>query len=198
MTHSSASSAPGIARHGFRDATTDPDQIRRWWRRQPDANLAIATGAPSPDVLDARLPRYHLDFRGRGGYVLAAPSQVGGKPYRLIKRRATMAGLDWAKVVDLLEPERLAGRAAARPARPARGELGRLVSWVADLTLDGHNRNDGLFWVACRAGEVGDETVLADLAVAARATGLTDREIKRTIASARRNAGHQAIREGAS
>jgi hypothetical protein len=39
-------------RHGFKDATTDPGQIRAWWNRNPAANLAIATGAPGPDVLD--------------------------------------------------------------------------------------------------------------------------------------------------
>jgi hypothetical protein len=39
-------------RHGFRDASTDPDRIRSWWHRQPDANIAIATGLPGPDVLD--------------------------------------------------------------------------------------------------------------------------------------------------
>ena len=38
--------------HGFRDATTDPDQITGWFTRHPDYNLAIATGAPGPDVLD--------------------------------------------------------------------------------------------------------------------------------------------------
>src|SRR5258707_15876555 len=39
-------------RHGFRDATTHPDQIRSWRQPQPHANLATATGAPGPDVLD--------------------------------------------------------------------------------------------------------------------------------------------------
>ncbi len=38
--------------HGFHDATTDPGRIRAWWRRWPRANVAIATGAPGPDVLD--------------------------------------------------------------------------------------------------------------------------------------------------
>lgn len=38
--------------HGFHDATTDPARIRAWWQRWPDANVAIATGAPGPDVLD--------------------------------------------------------------------------------------------------------------------------------------------------
>lgn len=45
--------------HGFRDATTDPDQIRRWWESCPAANLAIATGAPGPDVLDVDVK--HVD-----------------------------------------------------------------------------------------------------------------------------------------
>ena len=38
--------------HGFRDATTDEQQITAWFTRHPGANLAIATGAPGPDVLD--------------------------------------------------------------------------------------------------------------------------------------------------
>jgi hypothetical protein len=38
--------------HGFRDATTDEQQITGWFGRDPDLNVAIATGAPGPDVLD--------------------------------------------------------------------------------------------------------------------------------------------------
>jgi hypothetical protein len=38
--------------HGYRDATTGKDQITGWFSRHPDWNLAIATGAPGPDVLD--------------------------------------------------------------------------------------------------------------------------------------------------
>lgn len=30
--------------HGFEDATTDEEHIRRWWRMWPDSNVAIATG----------------------------------------------------------------------------------------------------------------------------------------------------------
>ena len=117
--------------HGFRDATTDPDQITGWFTRHPDWNLAIATGAPGPDVLDVdqhgpagngyaalgrlrraglldgaaayvrtpsgglhayftgtaqrsgHLPAQHLDFLSSGGYILAPPSQVDGRPYQL-------------------------------------------------------------------------------------------------------------------
>jgi hypothetical protein len=38
--------------HGVNDATTEPEQIARWWTRNPDRNVAIATGVPGPDVLD--------------------------------------------------------------------------------------------------------------------------------------------------
>jgi putative DNA primase/helicase len=32
---------------GLKDATTDPDTIRSWWGRWPDANIAVRTGAES-------------------------------------------------------------------------------------------------------------------------------------------------------
>ena len=38
--------------HGYRDATRDERQITVWFVSHPDWNLAIATGAPGPDVLD--------------------------------------------------------------------------------------------------------------------------------------------------
>jgi Bifunctional DNA primase/polymerase, N-terminal len=33
--------------NGLKDATIDPDLIQRWWREEPDFNIAIATGAVS-------------------------------------------------------------------------------------------------------------------------------------------------------
>ncbi len=217
-------------RHGFRDASTDPNEIRSWWRRQPGANLAVATGAPGPDVLDVdkhgpegsgfaayrqldeaglldgaiamvatprgglhvyftgteqasgRLPRHFLDFKAVGGYVLAPPSRVGGKPYRMLIDGAGFGILDWAEITRLLEPrrERLIRRRVATIGDPA-----RLVAWVA--RLEEGNRNCGLFWAACRAVETGQESLLDSLAAAAAATGLPDREVARTIASALRS-----------
>jgi putative DNA primase/helicase len=32
---------------GFKDATKDPDQARRWWDKWPDANIGIPTGRVS-------------------------------------------------------------------------------------------------------------------------------------------------------
>jgi len=142
-------------RHGFKDATTDPERITAWWTAVPGRNVAIATGAPGPDVLDVdvrpdgsgyaalgrlkragllegslaivatpsgglhayytgtgqgsgRLPAHHLDFKAAGGYVLAPPSAVCGKRYRLAwhqqNHQAAGGRLDWAAAVTLLDP----------------------------------------------------------------------------------------------
>jgi hypothetical protein len=55
--------------HGYRDATTDPAQITDWFGRHLDWNLAIATGAPGPDVLD-------VDDHGPAGNGYAAFRQL--------------------------------------------------------------------------------------------------------------------------
>lgn len=39
-----------IYKGGFRNATTDPVQIGKWWRKNPDANIGIATGQMSGGV----------------------------------------------------------------------------------------------------------------------------------------------------
>lgn len=41
-----------ITKSGFKDATTDPEQVRRWWQENPAANIGIPTGAMIFDVLD--------------------------------------------------------------------------------------------------------------------------------------------------
>ena len=229
--------------HGFKDATTDPQIITAWWTTRPTRNVAIATGAPGPDVLDvdvrpggsgyqalsrlrragllrqplaavatpsgglhlyylgtsqpsARLPAQHLDFKASGGYILAPPSAVGGKPYRPIPQRhargdrTTAPRLDWAAITGLLTPAQPGFRDALPPGH---ADTARLAAWVAQLPEG--NRNAGLFWAACRAAEAGHPAALDTLAEAAQAAGLPDREIARTIASADRSARreHQVL-----
>ena len=43
-----------LTRHGFKDATTDPDRITDWWQTWPDANIGIPTGISGCgyDILD--------------------------------------------------------------------------------------------------------------------------------------------------
>jgi hypothetical protein len=216
--------------HGYRDATRDERQITVWFAGHPDWNLAIATGAPGPDVLDidnhgpagngyaafrrlkdaglldgaaayvrtpsgglhvyfvgsrqrnGHLAGHHVDFRSAGGYVLTPPSQVDGHPYQLIGQPGGHAGLDWAVVIRLLQPE----PHRRQPCQPqtASRDLSGLARWVA-AQPEG-NRNAGLFWAANRALETDPAADLSPLAAAARQAGLPDAEITRTLDSARR------------
>jgi hypothetical protein len=231
--------------HGFKDATTDLDQITRWWWYNPAANVAIATGAPGPDVLDVdvkptgsgwaafnRLKRaglltgavvlvstrngglhayyagtgqpsgairgQHLDFKARGGYVLAPPSTVpaddwaadGTGRYELIDARGGGASIDWARCKRLLTPPRPAPPIVS-PGQP--GSVDTLVRWVAQRE---HGEiNWCLYWAAKQAALIGklDDTAATDLVAAAaaaaggHATPAGERESWRTIASARKS-----------
>lgn len=221
--------------HGFKDATTDPDVIRQWWRRMPAANVAIATGAPAVDVLDVdvkpdgsgfaafnrlkraglltgalalvrtpsgglhayfagtgqrcgALKRHFIDFKAAGGYVLAPPSTVHGRAYELLDRRDASGVLDWPNVVRLLDPPR---PAAPRPTRRRRKTgVDGLAAWVAGQPEG--NRNNALFWAACRAVEEGHGASLGELVAAAVQAGLDERSAWRTAQSARRTIGETA------
>ena len=221
-------------KNGLLDATTDPERIQSWWGRNPERNVAIATGTPGPDVLDVdnhgeagngfaaynRLRReglvdnpgavirtpsggfhayfagsgqrngkitgQHIDFRSQGGYVVAPPSMVGGRPYEVIQHQARAGTVDFGAVRRLLAPEPERKPERHMDGRPR--DVTHLADWVARQAADSHNRNDGLFWAACRAVEVGDTATLEAIARAARSTGLEQREIDRTVASALRTA----------
>lgn len=50
--------------HGFHDASTDPEIIRRWWAKWPDAMIGMPTGAASGrDVLDVDMD----ELQGKDG-----------------------------------------------------------------------------------------------------------------------------------
>lgn len=60
---------------GFKAATTDPDLIRSWWAKWPNANVAIATGAVSGIVVVDVDPK-----RGGLDSLEALEKQVGPIP----------------------------------------------------------------------------------------------------------------------
>lgn len=67
--------------NGVKNASTAPGRIRSWWDRWPLANVAIATGAPGPDVLDLD------DKHGRAGTQLfnrARGAGALGEPYAFV------------------------------------------------------------------------------------------------------------------
>src|SRR5262249_28201772 len=114
--------------------------------------------------------------------VLVPPSRVSGRAYEHLSSTDHHGELDWQKVIQLLEPS----RQSQRPAHPQPSEqaITRLAAWVA-AQPEG-NRNAGLFWAACRALDANPAADLSPLAAAGRLAGLTEREITRTLSSARR------------
>jgi hypothetical protein len=89
--------------HGLRDATTDPAQIRTWWRMWPAANVGLVTGV-TMDVLDIDSQeglRALLDLVGEGalpGPVVATGSggwHVWVAPTGCGNRVKMLPGVDW-------------------------------------------------------------------------------------------------------
>ncbi len=68
-----------LTRHGLKDATTDPTQLKAWWQRWPDANLGLAVpkgylvvdvdspeALPALRALDQELPATATAYTARG------------------------------------------------------------------------------------------------------------------------------------
>ncbi|WP_116248536.1 bifunctional DNA primase/polymerase [Nocardiopsis sp. FIRDI 009] len=217
--------------HGVKNATTDPHQIAAWWRYHPEANVAIATGAPAVDVVDVdnkpdgdgfaafnrlvragslhgsvylvrtpsgglhagfpgteqgcgRLRSHFIDFKARGGYVVAPPSTVRGRPYVLTEERPVGTPVNWERVKRVLDPPRPPLPTPMSTGRSPRG-IGALVDWLAKQREG--NRNNALFWAACRAVESGAGSRELDLLVdAAVGIGLDEQSARATARSAAR------------
>jgi hypothetical protein len=133
---------------------------------------------------NGHLPKQHIDYRAQGGYVVAPPSTVAGRPYEVVSHQPSAATFDWGAARQFLDPqpERKHGpeRGAERPR-----DVGHLAGWVAGL--EEGNRNAGLFWAANRAVEAGDTAALGSIARAAQDAGLPECEVDRTIRSAQRS-----------
>jgi hypothetical protein len=143
----------------------------------------------------------HIEYKAAGGSITAPPSRAAGGSYVVVSHQPVItATADWEAVRDELDPQARARARAARRQRngpgrgPDEGRLDRLVG-VVSAGVAG-DRNYRLFWAAREAGRAG----LLDSAAADRLTqtsvdsGLSggEREARRTIASAQRNAAREA------
>lgn len=59
--------------HGVKDASADPEQVRKWWQRWPNANIGIACGAASQLIVVDVDPR-------NGGSLAAIEARYGTLP----------------------------------------------------------------------------------------------------------------------
>ena len=78
--------APGgkqpMTEHGYLDATTNHKTIQQWWRSEPRSNVAIATGAPGPDVVDVDK---HGDRSGYGAWNKLRQAGLAKDPRAVIR-----------------------------------------------------------------------------------------------------------------
>ncbi|MFI8204462.1 bifunctional DNA primase/polymerase [Streptomyces sp. NPDC085937] len=169
------------SRHGFTVPPTvvvlTPSGGRHLWLSgPPDVVVPNSAGRLAPGI----------DIRGAGGYLVGPGSRTEHGTYTAAPGTAHLApaACPPALLRLLLPPP-----SAHHPTPPSAGDHGQgLVQFV--LAAHQGQRNTRLFWAACRAYEDGIGPELADpLVDAARATGLSEREARATIASAARLTG---------
>lgn len=121
---------------GFKDATTDPDIIARWWAARPDSNIGIPTGGKF-DV---------IDIDGPPGYQSLADLRETSRLPKWEARVATPSGGmhlyiqptgagNGAKFGPGLDYRGHGGYVVAPPSR--RGD-GRRWEWLNPLNTSGH------------------------------------------------------------
>lgn len=150
-----------------------------WLTAPPEAVVANSAGRLAPGI----------DIRGAGGYLVGPGSRTRHGVYTTAPGTSHLPPAPCPPaLLRLLLP----------PPRPDRAPHGTpdthdgrgLIHFV--LAAHEGQRNTRLFWAACRAYENGiGPALLGPLLDAARATGLTEREARTTIASAARMTGHR-------
>ena len=157
-----------------------------WLRAVATPSGGLHLHYPGTEQRNATLPGRHLDFRGDGGYVLLPPSighpDTGSRQYLLHAHQPGPGRpLPWAAITALLTPS------ATPPRQPPRRRDGvDPTGWLAGHVARQRegNRDNALFWAACRAAEAGI-TDLQPLIDAATTAGLPQPQAARTVASAR-------------
>jgi putative DNA primase/helicase len=121
--------------NGLRDATTDPEIIRRWWTRWPQANIGIRTGEPLPGggylaVLDID-PRNDGDAEieeleaAHGPLPLTVTANTGGGGWHYYYR--TDEPIGGRKIGSGIDLKAAGGYIVAPPSRHASG---RRYAWA--------------------------------------------------------------------
>jgi hypothetical protein len=146
-----------------------------WLTGPPDVAVPNSAGRLAPGI----------DIRGAGGYLVGPGSRTDQGVYAAAPGTDRMPPAPCPPaLLRLLLPAPRTSSGGAGGGGHGQG----LVHFV--LAAHEGQRNTRLFWAACRAYENGIGPALADaLVAAARTTGLTEREARATIASARRMTG---------
>jgi hypothetical protein len=175
--------------------TVSTAQGRHFYFRQPAQPLGNGTGA---------LSGRPIDIRGAGYVVAPGSVHETGVIYTPANPSKPVAPVpDWL-VTALRSPPPGARSQLAQPGNGAgsvRSRLRGVIAVVLDATPPDHaagrkgNRNERLYWAACRAvemvtaGELDQATAVSVLTEAGESTGLGRGAVAATIASAMRGAG---------
>ncbi|MFG2195670.1 bifunctional DNA primase/polymerase [Streptomyces sp. NPDC048639] len=177
--------------HGFTvpgtvTVLTPSGGLHLWLTGLPGRPVANSAGRLAPGI----------DVRGNGGYLVGPGSCTLHGVYRLAPGPVRPAPAPGALLRLLAPPHRAPPHpdlhAVGRPGSCAPGSDGvALIRFVRDSQPG--QRNDRLFWAACRAYECGlGEDLAPDLTDAALGSGLTERGARATLASAARHVAPRA------
>ncbi len=73
-----------MTQHGFKDATTNPKQVRCWWTQNPQANIGIPTGSRSGIVVvDVDGPEGRENLR-KLGWAIVTRTSITGRGFHLL------------------------------------------------------------------------------------------------------------------
>jgi hypothetical protein len=104
--------------NGFKDATTNPEQIRAWWTKHPRANIGIATGPASGfDALD-------IDPRNGGDESLEELEEKHGKLPDTVEQITGGGG----RHILLLHGDGMRTKSGVRPGLDLKADRGYIVA----------------------------------------------------------------------
>lgn len=136
-----ASEKRPLTPHGFRDATSDIGQIRRWWARWPDANVGMPTGSRSGlEVVDIDV---HGRVRGFGPFELARREGLVDRWQALVKTAS--GGMHAYFPADPQRPQ--PSWQAARSGIDFRGEGGYVIVPPSRVMFEGNTSSYELIGV---------------------------------------------------
>lgn len=129
--------------HGLNDATTDADQIRTWWKFQPDSNIGLATGH-LVDVIDVDGAMGNVSLARtesmppRLGW--ASTPRPGG---RHLYVAATPGRGNKTNILPGIDYRGLGGYVVAPPSVITAGKNPGSYRWVNPLLLDDNDGQEG-------------------------------------------------------
>lgn len=118
---------PGV-RHGLKDASTDAELVLAWWRKHPEDNIGIPTGAATFDVLD--VDHKHGNAPGIGSFLALRGQGLAVHSWAVQSTPSGGMHVLWA-------PGGLGNTTRARIGLDVRGDGGYIVA--APSVIDGRS-----------------------------------------------------------